>query len=190
MKLTTLGLSGPQWIKRLEKKGYKISDYAKYIILSVDFKKARLKKGIEVNVNFVTVRDLGKERATTQEIKDYARTQGYEIPTPEIALLLREAVSDEDIEALGGWYVAALHEPIKDSDGDPNVLFADRDGEGRWVNAGWDRPDGDWDAGGAFAFVVPASTSGISPSPSEPLSLELRIEKIEAVLKHHNLTLP
>ena len=41
------------------------------------------------------------------------------------------------------------------SDGDPNVLNANRNDDGRWVNANIDRPDSHWNDNGAFAFVVP-----------------------------------
>ncbi len=36
--VTSDGTSGPEWIGRLEKKGYRISDYAKSILKSKDFK--------------------------------------------------------------------------------------------------------------------------------------------------------
>ena len=43
------------------------------------------------------------------------------------------------------------------SDGDPNVLYANRNDDGRWVNANWDNPGNQWNTNGAFAFLVPAS---------------------------------
>ncbi len=48
------------------------------------------------------------------------------------------------------------------SDGDPNVLNANRNDEGRWLNANWDKPDNQWNDNGALAFLVPA-TLFISP---------------------------
>ena len=45
------------------------------------------------------------------------------------------------------------------SDGDPNVLNANRNDEGRWVNANIDRPLNQWNDDGAFAFPVPATLS-------------------------------
>jgi hypothetical protein len=40
------------------------------------------------------------------------------------------------------------------SDGNPNVLNANRDDKGRWLNANWDNPDDYWDDRGASAFLV------------------------------------
>lgn len=159
MKLTTLGLSGKDWITRLEKGKYNIGSYAKELILSREFKAARPKKGKELNIEFVKVADLGKSYATTAELKKYAQEKGWAVPTPEVALLIREAMSNKDIEELGVWYVAALHEPIVDLNGYPLVLYAIRDVDGRWVSADWDRPRHEWSTDGAFAFVVPVSAS-------------------------------
>lgn len=159
MKLTTLGLSGKDWIKRLEKGKYNIGSYAKELILSKEFEAARPKKGQEFAIEFVKVADLGKSYATTTELREYAQKKGWAVPTPEVALLIRETMSDKDIEELDTWYVAALHDPIVDLRGGPSVLCASRNGGGRWVNAYWDDPRLKWLADGAFAFVVPASAS-------------------------------
>ncbi|MEX0930497.1 MAG: hypothetical protein WDZ79_02335, partial [Candidatus Paceibacterota bacterium] len=67
---------------------------------------------------------------------------------------IRESVSDKQMEEMGLWYIAALHDPIKDADGDPFVLCADRDGDGRWLNASRARPGRHWRGFGAFAFLV------------------------------------
>jgi hypothetical protein len=43
------------------------------------------------------------------------------------------------------------------SDGDPNVLNANRNDDGQWLNANFDHPDNRWNDNGAFAFLVPAT---------------------------------
>lgn len=48
------------------------------------------------------------------------------------------------------------------SDGNPNVLNANRNDDGRWLNANWDDPQNRWNDNGAFAFLVSA-TLFISP---------------------------
>jgi hypothetical protein len=45
------------------------------------------------------------------------------------------------------------------SDGDPNVLNANRNDDGRWLNTNWDKPDNKWNDNGAFAFLVPQLSS-------------------------------
>ena len=49
------------------------------------------------------------------------------------------------------------------SDGDGNVLNANRNDDGRRVDADYVKPGNQWYDGGAFAFLVPA-TLFISPS--------------------------
>lgn len=43
------------------------------------------------------------------------------------------------------------------SDGDPNVLNANRGDDSQWLNTNWDKPDNQWNDNGAFAFTVPAT---------------------------------
>jgi len=52
------------------------------------------------------------------------------------------------------WWVVAMHEPIKDSDGDPNLLGADRRDGGRWLDADYGRPGDRWCRESGFAFAV------------------------------------
>jgi len=46
-----------------------------------------------------------------------------------------------------------MHEPIKDSGGDPELLNAGRDVNGSWLSTGCSNPDGKWLRGDGFAFV-------------------------------------
>jgi hypothetical protein len=50
----------------------------------------------------------------------------------------------------GSWYKT-------DSDGNPHVLNANRNDDGRWVNANWDNLDNRWNDNGAFVFPVAAT---------------------------------
>lgn len=45
------------------------------------------------------------------------------------------------------------------SDGDPNLLNSNRNDDGRWLNANYDRSDDKWNDNGGFAFVVPQLSS-------------------------------
>lgn len=182
LHLTASGRTGKQWVKHLEKNKYRINSYAKDLILSDEFAAARAEKGTEYEIAVVPGKDMYENSATTASIKEKAATKGWTLPTPEIALLMREALSDEEIEALGVWYVATLHDPTKDAVGDPSVLCSDRLVGGRGVDACWDRPGGRWDTRGAFAFVVPASTSSseTQDSPLETGSLDAAIAMVKA----------
>jgi len=54
---------------------------------------------------------------------------------------------------------------ITGSDGNPNVLNANRNDDGQLVGANWDKPDNQWNDNGAFVFPVSA-TLFISPPPA------------------------
>ncbi|MBU3934487.1 hypothetical protein KKC00_00760, partial [Patescibacteria group bacterium] len=75
-------------------------------------------------------------------------------PNAEVACLIREMFSDEELETMGLWWIVVFHEPIRDSDGDPCLLSAYRGGGGRWLYADDDRPDGHWNSDNGFAFLV------------------------------------
>ena len=53
---------------------------------------------------------------------------------------------------------------ITDSDGNPNVLNANRNDDGRLVNANWDKPGNQWNDDGAFVFPVSANLFISHPS--------------------------
>ncbi|MEK7636692.1 MAG: hypothetical protein AAB362_03325, partial [Patescibacteria group bacterium] len=72
----------------------------------------------------------------------------------ELACLIREKFTDKEIEAMGLWYIVAMHEPINDSDGGPSLLGADRYGDGRWLSAYYGRPGIGWSRDYGFAFAV------------------------------------
>ncbi len=55
---------------------------------------------------------------------------------------------------MGLWWIVTMHEPIKDSDGDPDLLGANGDDWGRWLYACYGKPDRQWHRGFGFAFVV------------------------------------
>ncbi len=43
---------------------------------------------------------------------------------------------------------------VHSSDGNPNVLNANRNDDESWVNANYDNPDNQWNDNGAFAFLA------------------------------------
>ena len=94
---------------------------------------------------------------TTTNLRDRGmKHYGYGKPLAGFIPRVREALSDKQMEELGIYYATALHEPITDSLGRPDVLGAHRH-DGPWVDAGWDDPDDRWSGRGAFVFPVAAS---------------------------------
>lgn len=160
--VTGLALTGVEEIERLESIGYRVSDYAKQCFMSTKSdsynKKHRLVAGQSYKIALMPGREIEKDsdRTTTNLRKLGMEKYGYGEPLGGHLPRIRETVSDKQMEEMEFQYISTLHEPIKDSDGGPIVLSADRDDGGRWVSACWDDPGARWRDGGAFAFPVPA----------------------------------
>ena len=158
-----LDLSGEQEVERLIAAGCRVSDWAKSCLLSTNKdsydKNHLLVAGQRYKVALMPTREIERDsdRTTDALRKRGLERYGYEKPLAGIVPRIRESVSDEQMEKMGLWYIAAPHDSIRDSDGDPNVLHAHRIDDGPWLRAPWDHPDYRWDDYGAFAFLVPAS---------------------------------
>jgi hypothetical protein len=148
-------LAGAEEIAKLESAGFKIGSYARQVLLSNDYNKNhRLEEGKKYQVVLVHGKEVGGRR-TTADLKAYAKKFGYEVPKAGIVPRIREAISDEKMKEMDFWYIAGLHDLIKDSGGDPSVLSSYRcDGES-WLGARYDVPECEWDDVGAFVFLVP-----------------------------------
>src|SRR3989344_746561 len=132
LSVTSNGMSGEQWIEHLEKLGFGLSDYTKSVLRSLDFKPT---KGVTYEIAILKDMLFGDNDRITSNIRDLATRRKLIKPNAEVACLIRENFSDEDIEAMGLWGIVTMHEPIKDSDGVPFLLYSYRGGGGRWLGA-------------------------------------------------------
>ena len=149
--VTSDGTTGPEWISRLEKKGFRVGDYAKSILNSHNFKPT---SGIITEVAVLKGMLFSDSDRITKKIRKEANNRDFSTPNAELACLIREKFSDEEIEDMGLVRVVVMHEPIKDSDGGPSLLSAYRSGRGRWLRAYYDYPGSRWDRSSGFAFAV------------------------------------
>lgn len=152
--VTSDGTSGANWIERLEHDGYNVGDYAKQLLLSPDFKPT---KGVTTEIVVMKGSLFSNNDRVTRNIRAEASKRKYVAPNPEVACLIRVMFTDKEIEDMGLWGIVTMHEPIKDSDGDPFLLYAYRGGGGRWLYTFSDDPDSWWRDGYGFAFAVLAS---------------------------------
>ena len=155
LTVTSNGMTGKQWFRRLRKKGYRVSDLAKSILYSADFKPTSgVTNQLVVLKGTFFERDRDRE---TKNIRAYADSRGWTKPNAEVACLIREMFTNKEIEAMGLWWIVVMHEPIKDSDGDPSLLDADRkdDEDGHGLDATWGELEHRWSRSHGFAFVVP-----------------------------------
>ena len=149
--VTSDGTTGKDWITRLESKGFRVGDYAKQVLRSPDFKPT---SGVTTEVAVLKGMLFEDNDRITKKIRAEADKRKLSKPNAELACLIREKFTDKEIEAMGLWYIVAMHEPINDSDGDPFLLNANRYDVGRWLSACDYRPDYRWFRGLGFAFAV------------------------------------
>lgn len=158
-----LDLTGQQENERLIAAGFRVSGWAKSCLVSTKKdgynQKHRLVAGQRYRVALMPTREIERDsdRTTGALRKRGLVRYGYEKPLAGIVPRIRETISDEQMGKMGFRYIAAPHDPIKDYDGDPSVLDADRNDDGSWLHARWAHPDDHWYDAGAFAFLVPAS---------------------------------
>ena len=149
--VTSNGMTGPQWIEHFEKKGIQLSKWAKDVLLSPDFKPTN---GVTTEVAVLKGMLFEDNDRVTSKIRAEAGKRKLVKPNAELGCLIRDMFTDEEIAAMGLVWIVAFHEPIKDSDGDPCLLSADRYGAGRWLSACYGGPGIRWGRGGGFAFAV------------------------------------
>jgi hypothetical protein len=149
--VTSDGTTGKDWIKRLEGNGFRVGDYAKQVLRSPSFVPTN---GVTTEVAVLKGMLFEDNVRVTKKIRAEADKRKLTKPNAELACLIRENFTDKEIEAMGLWYIVAMHEPINDSGGGPGLLGASRDVDGRWLNACRDNPGHRWNRDSGLAFVA------------------------------------
>lgn len=149
--VTSDGTTGEEWIARLESKGFRVGDYAKSVLRSKDFKPTNR---IIYEITVLKGELFSDSDRITKTIRKEAKNRKLSTPNAEVACLIREKFSDKELEAMGLYLIVTMHEPIKDSDGDPLLLRALRNDNGSWLGTHYGNPDNEWNRGCGFAFVV------------------------------------
>jgi len=150
--VTSDGTTGEDWIKRrLEGNGFRVGDYAKQALRSPDFKPT---SGVTTEVAVLKGTLFEDNDRITKKIRAEADKRKLSKPNAEVACLVREMFTDEELEAMGLVWIIAMHDPINDSGGGPSLLSAGRVGVGRWLRACYGEPGGRWGREDGFAFVA------------------------------------
>jgi len=152
LEVVSDGTTGPWWIECLGGKGSQLTDDAKSVLRSSDFKPTN---GVTSRIAVLKGTLFTDSDRITSKIRAEAGVRNMKTPNAEVTCLIREKFSDEDLEAMGLWRIVVFHEPINDSAGNPNLLGADRSGNGRWLNASYGGAVGGWDSVTGFAFALP-----------------------------------
>ncbi len=151
-EVTSDGRTGEQFIATLKKAKYNVGDYAMNIMRKPEFVSTN---GKTYKLVVIKGEEFEDDDRTTSKICAEAQRRGYLTPSAEVAPLLREMVSDEEIERMGLWALIVMHEPITGSLGDPGVLGVSRRGGGRWLLTCSGRPGFRWGRGAGFVFLAP-----------------------------------
>lgn len=158
-------------LKEAVRKNNTISLWAEQILDKISLSPKK-----KINIVKMTVEELGfPNGATTKEIFEKAEKLGLKLCPPEVAAYLRIEYTDQPLYK---WLVIAM-EPIKDSDGYPDLLGAHRRGSKSYLYACYDGPDDEWDRGHGFAFSQVESSEIKSSKLLDTQDLVLRIEKLE-----------
>lgn len=152
--VTSDGTTGKEWITRLESKGFKVSNDAKRILRSEDFKPA---KPMIYEIAVLKGELFSNDNRINENIRKEAKNCKLSAPNAEVACLIREKFSDKELEAMGLDYIIAIHDSIKDSNGNPFFLGVGHNDYGSWLGARYGYPDREWDRSHGFAFVSQVS---------------------------------
>lgn len=146
--VTSDGTTGEEWIVRLEKKGFKVSQEAKKVLCSDDFKSS---SGVTTEIAVLKSNLWYDHERTTRVVRNKASGFGLVTPNGEVACLIREAFSDKDIEDMGLWRIVIMHEPIMSSDNFILLLLC----VGKsWLKSFYGDLSIWWQHGNGFAFAL------------------------------------
>jgi hypothetical protein len=149
--VTSDGTTGEDWVNRLEGKGFRVGDYAEQVLRSLDFKPT---SGVTTEVAVIKGILFQDNDRITKKIRAEASRRNFTKPNAELACLVREKFTDNDIKAMGLWLILSMHEPLSDAYGDPRLLNVNRDNDRGWLDAFCGRPNKKWLRGFGFAFAV------------------------------------
>lgn len=143
---------GDEWISRTEMKGNRAGDCVKSVLRSKKFMPSVAGTYEVAILRGLLVEDSDR---TTQNIRAKAKEMNFRTPNADIACLIREQFTDEEIEAMGLSWIVTMHEPIEDAVRDPNFLTVRLNDGGRWLDVCGDYPGNKWGCETGFMFLAP-----------------------------------
>jgi hypothetical protein len=160
--------TGVRWRNRLRAKDVNVSEIAMSIMQSPEFTTTQSSVCEIAVLTGKLFTDNGRQ---TRNIQDMAASRGLLQPTADIGCLIRESLSDDDIEKMGLVDIVAMHKPISVRlylreeqrllaaraggisqrnylAGVEAVPYSNKPTNGGWRKIWWERCDG-------FAYIVP-----------------------------------
>jgi hypothetical protein len=147
------GLNAEQQISKLETAGFNVWPEAKFIMRSGDAVYV-VTNGVTYGVAIIKGDEFDDNSRTTENVRKEADRRRWIEPPVELARLLREKISDEELERMGLWWLVVMHKTILVSVGNPSLLGLSRGGRGRELRAFCGSPSFRWSRKDGFAFLV------------------------------------
>lgn len=117
--VTSDGMTGTDWIARLENQGFPIGYYTKSVLRSPDFKPTA---GVTTEIVVLWGGFFGDDDSSINQVYTFAARNDLVVPDVEVACLIREKFSNREIEEMGFDSLLVMHRPINDADGVPVLL--------------------------------------------------------------------
>lgn len=157
-RVTSDGITGKDWIERLEYMGILLGNFVKEALLSPDFKPT---KGVTTEVAVLPGRFFDVNDRKTKKIRIWAKN--FRTPNKrrlgnlnlEIACLISEMFPNKELEAMGLRAIVTMHKPIYKPMNDCSGLLArDCNNGHRCLGVHDDWSGHIWDLAFGFAFEV------------------------------------
>ncbi len=148
--VTSNGKTGQEWMDYFKTKKIVVGDWAKQLLESPDFQPTN---GVTTEIAVLKGMLFNDSDRVTKNIRNEADRRGWSKPNAEVACLIRDMFTDEELKTMGLYWIVVMHEPILDSGGNPNLFSADRS-DGSYLGAYYGKPDDRWNPDNGFAFAI------------------------------------
>ncbi len=152
LTVTSDSRNGETFVRDLKQAGYHIDDWALNVMLRAPFVAM---SGVTYSLGIIKGEEFSDNERMISNIRAEAARRGWRTPPIEVATLLREVVSDEDIERMDLVWLVVMHEPVIDSDGNACLLSLSCRAGGRRLDTCYDQSDDQYFHDGGFVFLLP-----------------------------------
>ncbi len=151
LSVTSNGRTGEEWITYFESMDIQINTWVKDVLRSSAFQPT---SGITMNIAILKGELFTDENRVTSFIRAEADKRRLTKPNAEIACLICDLFTNQEIEAMDLNWIVTMHDPINDSDRNPCLLSRSSGCDGPYLTALCGGPDRGWGRDLGFAFAV------------------------------------